>query len=112
MEGQKNQPRKLSGFCPTRVSAFQKWVKGCRSISDYPKNFGNISEKQPFSEKISDLFFGKGRGLGQSQSKWACCAVAPKAVPPNYFRGSGRQRIKPFKGSTESRPANKYMQVF
>jgi len=22
------------------------------------KNFGNIADKQPFSEKISDLFFG------------------------------------------------------
>jgi len=26
-------------------------------ISDYPKYFGNISEKQPFSENISDYFF-------------------------------------------------------
>src|SRR5271157_3229140 len=33
-------------------------VKGGRIISDNRKYFGNISEKQPFSEKISDLFFG------------------------------------------------------
>jgi hypothetical protein len=44
-------------------SAFQKCrIKGGRKISDNPKNFGNISEKQPFSEKISDLFFW-GRGV-------------------------------------------------
>src|SRR5271157_2920192 len=44
-------------FCPTHLSAFQKGVNGCRKISDNRKYFGNISEKQPFSEKISDLFF-------------------------------------------------------
>jgi hypothetical protein len=49
-----------SCFCPTHFSAFQKRVYGCRRISDNPKNFGNISEKQPFSEIISDLFFSAG----------------------------------------------------
>jgi hypothetical protein len=68
-----------SCFCPTHFSAFQKRVNGCRRISDNPKNFGNISEKQPFSEKISDLFFVKGIGLGQGRSKRACRAVALKA---------------------------------
>ena len=58
MSWQKNQPRKLSRFCLTHLSAFLKGrVKGGRKISDYRKYFGNISEKQPFSEKISDLFF-------------------------------------------------------
>jgi hypothetical protein len=58
-------------FCQIHFSAFLKGrVKGGRKISDYPKYFGNISEKQPFSENISDLIFGKGRGLGQTQSKW------------------------------------------
>jgi len=74
---------------PTHPSAFLKGrVKGGRVISDFSKYFGNISEKQPFSEIISDYFFW------QSLSKWACRAVALKAVPPNYFRGSGRRRVK------------------
>ncbi len=48
-------------------SAFQKGrVKRGRKISDNPKNFGNISDKQPFSEKMSDLFFwGMARRGGQ-----------------------------------------------
>jgi len=45
-------------FRPTYLSALLKWVKGCRKISDHPKYFGNISGKQPFSEKMSDYFFG------------------------------------------------------
>jgi hypothetical protein len=36
-------------FCPTHFFAFQKRVNGCRRISD----------EQPFSEIISDLFFWK-----------------------------------------------------
>jgi hypothetical protein len=70
---------------PTHPSAFLKGrVKGGRVISDFSKYFGNISEKQPFSEKISDYFFRSAtvpvavRGVsphframaGQSQSKW------------------------------------------
>ncbi len=42
---------------PTHLSAFLKCrIKRGRKISDNPKNFGNISEKQPFSEIISDYF--------------------------------------------------------
>jgi len=45
-------------FCPTHLSAFQKCrIKGGRNILDNQKYFGNISEKQPFSEIISHLFF-------------------------------------------------------
>jgi hypothetical protein len=51
----------ISSFCPTHFSAFQKWVNGGRNISDFRKYFGNISEKQPFSEKISGLFFAVER---------------------------------------------------
>jgi hypothetical protein len=81
-------------FCQIHFSAFQKGrVKGSRKISDDPKNFGSISGKRPFSEIISDLFFGKGRGLGQS--KRACHAAAPKAVPPKTFgvRGEGGSNL-------------------
>jgi hypothetical protein len=47
----------ISSFCPTHFSAFQKCrINGGRNISDHPNNFGNISEKQSFSENISDLF--------------------------------------------------------
>jgi hypothetical protein len=45
---------------PIHLFAFQKRVKGGRKISDNPKNFGNISDKRPFSENISDLFFAGG----------------------------------------------------
>jgi hypothetical protein len=47
-------------FCQIHFSAFLKRVNGCRRISDNRKYFGNISEKQPFSEIISDYFFGEG----------------------------------------------------
>jgi len=51
-------------------SAFQKGrVKEGRKISDHPKNFGNISEKRPFSEKISDLFFWEGASFGSNPVK-------------------------------------------
>jgi hypothetical protein len=55
---------------PTHLSAFLKSRgKGCRKISDNQKYFGNISEKQSFSEIISDYFLGKGSRLNQGQSK-------------------------------------------
>jgi hypothetical protein len=49
-------------------------VKRGRKISDNRKYFGNISEKQPFSEKISDYFF------------WA---IPVKMRPPNPGLGLG-----------------------
>jgi hypothetical protein len=45
--GAKKSAPKAFGVLPTHFSAFQKRVNGCRRISD----------KQPFSEIISDLFF-------------------------------------------------------
>jgi hypothetical protein len=47
-------------------------AKGGRKISDDVKYFGNISEKRPFSEKISDYFFA------DQLRRQACRAVAPK----------------------------------
>jgi len=70
------QPRKLSGFCHIHFSALQKCrVKNGRNISDNQKYFGNISEKRPFSEKISDYVFGLAGGW----VKAGLPAVAPKA---------------------------------
>jgi hypothetical protein len=49
-------------FCRIHLSAFLKSsVNGGRKISGNPKNFGNISEKRPFPEKISDYFFARDR---------------------------------------------------
>jgi hypothetical protein len=71
---------------PTHFSAFQKRrIRGARKISDYRKYFGNISEKQPFSEKISDYFFRGSASVPVAVrrvsrrtfgAKWACRAVA------------------------------------
>jgi hypothetical protein len=48
-------------FCRIHFPASRKCrIKGGRKISDNRKYFGNISGKQPFSEKISDLFFSGG----------------------------------------------------
>jgi hypothetical protein len=48
----------IPSFCPIHLSAFLKCrIKEGPKISDFSKNFGNISEKQPFPEIISDLFF-------------------------------------------------------
>jgi hypothetical protein len=45
-------------FCRIHFSALLKGrVKEGPKISDNRKYFGNILEKQPFSEKILDLFF-------------------------------------------------------
>ena len=90
---------------PIHLSACLKGrVNGGRKISDNRKYFGNISEKRPFSEIISDLFFWAnpvktGQACRKSvpvhnrpcQSKRACRAAAPKAVPLNAFgvRGEG-----------------------
>jgi hypothetical protein len=67
---------------PTRHSAFQKGrVNGGRNISDNPKYFGNISEKQPFSEIISDYFFGEGlpcQAHRADVSRHSRCATAEK----------------------------------
>jgi hypothetical protein len=53
------------------------------NISDNPKYFGNISEKQPFSEKISDLFFG---GTRPSRSPGgASRAALPLCFPQQVF---------------------------
>jgi hypothetical protein len=57
--GRPNTARETRAL-PTHLPAFQKCrVKEGRKISDNRKYFGNISDKQPFSEKISDLFFGR-----------------------------------------------------
>jgi hypothetical protein len=55
--GAETSAPKAFGVLPN-FSAFLKWVKEGRKISDNPKIFGNISDKQPFSEKISDYFLG------------------------------------------------------
>jgi hypothetical protein len=70
-------------FCQIHFSAFLKRVNGCRRISDNRKYFGNISEKQPFSEIISDYFLGKD------------CHV--RLAVPKPLR---RRRVKP--GQTKS----------
>jgi hypothetical protein len=64
---------------PTHFAFQQCRVKEGRKISDNRKYFGNISEKQPFPEKILDYFFrverpsrslcgASRRTAGQSQS--------------------------------------------
>jgi hypothetical protein len=63
---------KASGFCRTHLSAFLKSrVKKGPKISDHRKNFGNISDKHPFPEIISDYFFG------QTLSKWGRPVASP-----------------------------------
>jgi len=54
--------------------------QGGRRISDNPKNFGNISGKQPFSEIISDYFFWGS----------ATVPVAVRRAPP---RTSGQRCV-------------------
>jgi hypothetical protein len=45
---------------PIHLSVFLKGrVEGLERISENRKYFGNILEKQPFSENISDYFFGQ-----------------------------------------------------
>ena len=63
-------------FRPVHPSAFASFclegrVKGGRNISDNPKNFGNISEKRPFSEIISDYFFGERDRPGRCAARLA-----------------------------------------
>src|SRR5271157_674513 len=54
----------LPFFClPERVNGLEK-------ISDNRKYFGNISEKQPFLEKISDLFFLGREEVGSRRHEW------------------------------------------
>jgi hypothetical protein len=55
--GAEKSAPKAFGVLPTHFSAFQERVNGCRRISDNPNNFGNISDKRPFPEIISDYFF-------------------------------------------------------
>ncbi len=56
-------------------------VKGGRKISDNRKYFGNISEKQPFSEKISGYFFRVER---PSRS---LCGASRAELPGKRLRG-------------------------
>jgi hypothetical protein len=101
-------------FCPTHLSTFQKCrVKEGRNISDFSKDFGNISDKQPFSEIISDLFFLETGVPGQAQSNWACRADLSRQ---SRFGGGGSRWGKggsnSVKPALSARPAGKSMQLF
>src|SRR5271157_1674190 len=68
-------------FRPTHLFAFQKCgVEGGRKISDNAKHFGNISEKQPFPEKISDLFFCRRFAASVSPRRSHCGEGGSKRV--------------------------------
>ena len=64
-------------------------LKRTRTISDNQKYFGNISEKRPFSEKISDYFFWA------KPVKAGLPRRSPEGCSPERFRGSGRRQVKP-----------------
>jgi hypothetical protein len=78
---------KAFGVLPSPFFCLPERVNGLEKISDDRKYFGNISEKPPFSERISDYFFGKGGG-------WVkVCQSGPARRSPESF--SGRRRVKP-----------------
>jgi hypothetical protein len=81
-------------FCPTHFSAFLKRVNGCRRISDNRKYFGNISEKQPFSEIISDYFFGGRIAMSGSPCRSRSGDGGSNPVKPNQTDVSGRTTAK------------------
>ncbi len=88
---------------PTHLSAFLKgWVKRDRKISDNPKNFGNISEKQPFSEIISDYFFWGER------DRPGRCAGRPA---PHFRTKAGQSRSKSVKPILFVKSGANYVQV-
>jgi hypothetical protein len=110
--GQGNKTDRVRGFhCPDNDSPDRipsdplennpKYgVKGDPKISDNRKYFGNISEKQPFSEKISDYFFWRRMfrvRVGQS---------GPARRSPESLRGEGGSNR--CQGSTESHPTGNY----
>jgi hypothetical protein len=72
-------------------------LKQSRKISDNRKIFGNISEKQPFSEIISDLLFGKGRGSNQARSTQVIplffAALYPCACVPSGAGGTNQRTV-------------------
>jgi hypothetical protein len=65
---------------PVQSLGFQLRGPSCASwlkiILGFSKNFGNISEKQPFFERISDLFF-----CGLASKRWACRADSSSIAP-------------------------------
>jgi hypothetical protein len=65
-------------------------VKEGPKISDNPKNFGNISDKQPFSEIISDYFFWErdrpGRCAGRLAPHFRAKACLARRQTPHARR--------------------------
>ena len=93
--GAEKSAPKAFGVLPTHFSAFQKRVYGCRRISDNPKYFGNISEKQSFSEKISDYFFGALKDVfGGTPDAARETHALPIHLPSRDERGAERQNYE------------------
>jgi hypothetical protein len=92
-------------FCPMHFSAFLKWrVKGGRKVSDFSKNFGNISDKQPFFEKISDYFFRERDRPGR-------CAGRPAPHFRTKMCLAGRQTLRARRTRSPVKPARRMLNV-
>jgi hypothetical protein len=83
--GAEKSAPKAFGVLPTHFSAFQKRVYGCR----------RISEKQSFSEKISDYFFGALKDVfGGTPDAARETHALPIHLPSRDERGAERQNYE------------------